>query len=64
MERDNQAIVIRGIDGQEVTIAAEEIQGAQPVGRSIMPEGILDGLSDQQLRDLFAYLRISQPITR
>jgi len=64
VERDNQAIVIRGIDGQEVTIAAAEIKGAQPVGRSIMPEGILDGLSDQQLRDLFAYLRISQPISR
>jgi hypothetical protein len=34
------------------------------MGRSLMPEGLLEGLSDQQLRDLFAYLRISQPITR
>ena len=24
---------------------------------SLMPEGILDALSDQELRDLFAYLR-------
>ena len=29
-----------------------------------MPEGLLDGMTDQQLRDLFAYLRISQPITK
>jgi hypothetical protein len=29
-----------------------------------MPEGLLEGLSDQQLRDLFAYLRIPQPISR
>ena len=29
-----------------------------------MPEGLLDGLDDQQLRDLFAYLKISQPITK
>jgi hypothetical protein len=28
-----------------------------------MPEGLLEGLSDEELRDFFAYLRISQPIT-
>jgi hypothetical protein len=27
-----------------------------------MPPGILDPLSPQQIRDLFAYLRQSQPI--
>jgi hypothetical protein len=27
-----------------------------------MPEGLLAGLSDQQIRDFFAYLRIAQPI--
>ncbi len=27
-------------------------------------DGLLDGLSAQQLRDLFAYLRIKQPISR
>ena len=31
---------------------------------SLMPEGLLDGLDDQQVRDLFAYLRIPQPISR
>ena len=34
------------------------------MGRSLMPDGLLEGLSDTALRDLFAYLRISQPITR
>jgi hypothetical protein len=29
-----------------------------------MPAGLLDGLDEQQLRDLFAYLRIKQPISR
>jgi hypothetical protein len=33
------------------------------MGRSLMPDGLLDGMSDQELRDFFAYLRISQPIT-
>ena len=35
-----------------------------PAGRSLMPEGLLDDLSDEQLRGLFAYLRISQPIAK
>jgi hypothetical protein len=34
------------------------------MGRSLMPEGLLDGMDAQQLRDLFAYLRISQPISK
>ena len=34
------------------------------MGRSLMSAGLLEGLDDQQLRDLFAYLRISQPISR
>jgi cytochrome c553 len=32
------------------------------VGRSLMPEGLLDDLDDQQIRDLFAYLRRSRPL--
>jgi len=27
-----------------------------------MPEDLLKGLTDQQVRDLFAYLRSSQPV--
>ncbi|GEM_PF-4741123 len=27
-----------------------------------MPESLLNGLTDQQLLDFFAYLRIAQPI--
>ncbi len=63
MDRDNQVTVLRGLDGQDVTITAQEIKDVQPMGRSLMPEGVLEGLSEQQLRDFFAYLRISQPIS-
>jgi hypothetical protein len=31
-------------------------------GISLMPEGSLDGMSDQEVRDLFAYLRSGQPL--
>ena len=64
LDRDHQVTVLRGLDGQDLTVAAHEIADVQPMGRSMMPEGLLDDLSDQQLRDLFAYLRISQPIRR
>jgi len=63
VERDRQVTVLRGLDGENITLSALEIAELQPVGRSLMPEGLLDGLSEQELRDFFAYLRISQPIT-
>jgi hypothetical protein len=31
-------------------------------GVSLMPEGLLDSLDDQRVRDLFAYLCSSQPL--
>ena len=64
VERDNQVTVLRGLDGEDITLRAAEILESQPMGRSLMPEGLLEGMTDQELRDLFAYLRISQPITR
>ncbi|MSU53863.1 MAG: dehydrogenase, partial [Opitutaceae bacterium] len=64
VDRDNQVTVLRGLDGQDTTIAAKEIKQVQPMGRSLMPEGLLEGLTAQQLRDFFAYLRISQPISK
>ena len=64
VDRDNQVTVLRGLDGQDVTISAKEIKEVRPMGRSLMPEGLLEGLTEQQLRDFFAYLRISQPISK
>ena len=63
VERDTQVAVLRGLDGENVTLRSSEILEAKPMGRSLMPDGLLDGMSDQELRDLFAYLRLSQPIT-
>jgi len=64
VDRDNQVTVLRALDGQDVTITAQDIKQVQPMGRSLMPEGLLEGMSEQQLRDFFAYLRISQPISK
>jgi putative heme-binding domain-containing protein len=64
VDRDNQVTVLRGLGGENITLRASEIKDLQPMGRSLMPAGLLDGLTDQELRDFFAYLRISQPISR
>ncbi|MFM9077579.1 MAG: hypothetical protein ACKORM_05040, partial [Solirubrobacterales bacterium] len=63
-DRDGQVVVLRGLDGQDLTLRMSEVESVQPLGRSLMPEGLLEGLTDTQLRDLFAYLRRSQPFTR
>ena len=63
-ERDNQVTVLRGLDGQDVTLRQSEIADLKPMGRSLMPDGLLDDLNEKQLRDLFAFLRTSQPVSK
>ena len=63
-ERDERVTTLRGLDGQDQVLPAAEVLSVRPTGRSLMPEGLLDGLSEGQLRDFFAFLRSSQPFTR
>jgi putative heme-binding domain-containing protein len=62
VDRDSQVVVLRGADGQNVTIPQSRIEETLPQRRSLMPENLLKEYTDQQLRDLFAYLRSSQPL--
>jgi putative heme-binding domain-containing protein len=62
VDKDNQVLVLRGADGQNVTLRQDLIEEALPQRKSLMPEGLLKDLTDQQVRDLFAYLRSSQPL--
>ncbi len=62
VDRDDQVVILRGADGQTQVIARPKIEEMQVVRRSIMPENVLRELSDSQVRDLFAYLRSSQPL--
>jgi len=63
-DQDSNVIVLRGFDGNDTTVPREQIKESKAAGLSLMPEGLLDQLSDKQLRNLFAYLRISQPISK
>jgi putative membrane-bound dehydrogenase-like protein len=64
LERDANTLRLRGLDGQTTPHPATDVKSITPLGRSLMPEGLLDGLTDAQLRDLFAWLRQSQPISK
>jgi putative membrane-bound dehydrogenase-like protein len=58
-ERDANRVILREASGQRLTIATADIQREQPLPVSLMPEGLLDGLSERETRDFFAYLTAS-----
>jgi len=62
VEQNPQSIVLRGLDNQNVVLPRAEISELKRAGLSLMPEGLLDGWKPQQVRDLFAYLRSTQPL--
>lgn len=62
VRQDDRVVVLRGLDGQDIAIERAAIAELRAAGISLMPEGLLEGMDDQQLRDLFAYLRSSQPL--
>lgn len=62
VERDSQVVILKGVDGQNVLVKQGDIEELRVVPQSVMPEGTLKALNEQQLRDLFAYLRSTQPV--
>ena len=62
VEQDSQTVVLRGLDGQDVTVERNEIKTMKAQGVSLMPSGLLSSYSNDQIRDLLAYLRSTQPL--
>ena len=61
-DKDSQIVILRGVEGQNVIVRKDDIEDMHVIPQSVMPEGALKLFSDQQVRDLFAYLRSSQPV--
>jgi putative membrane-bound dehydrogenase-like protein len=61
-DQDANTVVLRGADGQNVIIPRQELEDLRATRQSVMPDGLLKNLTDQQIRDLFAYLRSTQPL--
>lgn len=62
VDQDNRIVVLRNAEGQDMTIARPRIEDMRVIPQSLMPEGLLDTWNEQQVRDLFAYLRTMQPL--
>ncbi|MGB1131052.1 MAG: hypothetical protein ACPG4K_13460, partial [Haloferula sp.] len=60
VSEDKNAVVIRLAGLADQRIPKSEIASTRFIRRSLMPEGLLDGLSDKQAADLLAYLMRGQ----
>ena len=57
VSEDATAYVIRQAGGADRRIPKAEVSSAKYLRRSLMPEGLLDGFTDEQVTDLFTYLK-------
>lgn len=62
LDKNPQTILLRTPEGVEVAIPTDEIEEFTPTKISLMPEGLLKDYNDQELCDLFGYLRMTQPL--
>lgn len=57
VSEDKDAVIVRLPGAADRRIPKKEIARTQYLRRSLMPEGLLDGLPPEQVSDLFAFLR-------
>ncbi len=60
--QSGESLRIAGADGKERIISRQEVDGMRPSMVSLMPSGLLDGLSDGQIRDLLTFLLHEAPV--
>ena len=53
---DQNRVVLRQIGADDRAIPRDQIESHKISKRSLMPEGLIDGYTDRQVADLFAYL--------
>jgi putative heme-binding domain-containing protein len=61
VEESESALTLLDSQRQKTVVPRTDIDEAQPSATSVMPEGILDPLPPDQIRDLFRYLQSSGP---
>ncbi len=62
VSQDAERVALRDMTGVNTVVPRAQLASLQGVGRSVMPEGLLAGLAEDSLRDLFTYLRTTQPL--
>ena len=61
-EINGQHVVVLDIAGNKHSLARTDVKTMQASHTSLMPEGLLDALSEQQVKDLFAYFMSGAPV--
>jgi hypothetical protein len=56
ISEDKDAILVRQMGAGDKRIERKNIQSTQFLRQSLMPEGLLDAYSDDQIKDLFSFL--------
>ena len=59
VEEDDRTLTLVDGNRQKTVIARDAVEQARPSEVSLMPEGLLDKLTEPQIRDLFRYLQSS-----
>jgi putative membrane-bound dehydrogenase-like protein len=61
LAEDGDTLTLADRQGNKSTLNRQQIEELKPSPQSLMPEQLLDPLTDQQIRDLFAYLQAPAP---
>jgi putative heme-binding domain-containing protein len=56
LKQDDAGIVLRQVDGKEVTIATKDVETVAPQQKSLMPELLLQDLTAEQVADLLEFM--------
>jgi putative heme-binding domain-containing protein len=54
--KTGNSVTIQPYSGDPVTLSTNQVKDMQPQKTSMMPERLLEGMADQQIRDLVSYL--------
>jgi putative heme-binding domain-containing protein len=54
--KNGSTITIRPFNGERITLSLDQVEKMVEQKTSLMPEGLLDGLTDQQMRDIISYI--------
>ena len=62
VEENANSVTLVDTAGNQTTVAKSALGQRQAMSLSIMPEGLLDAFTDQQIRDLFAHVQAKEPV--
>jgi len=61
VEETASSLRLRRAEGLDDVVPRDEVEAVRPTGRSLMPDGLEQVLSQQDVADLIAYLKAPEP---